>query len=151
MKKNLIKVFFLIFLFNCGYTPVYYQSDVGFKISEMNLEGEYVINNFITINLNRYTKKDENIIYTVTGKTEYQKKVYSKNQAGNPTKFELIVQTNFKIFKKGNLIKNLNITEKFIMQKFDDQFEENSYERSIKKNFAQSISSKLISELSSLK
>lgn len=151
MKKNLIKIIFLIFLSSCGYAPIYYQSATGFKISEVNLEGENAINNFIKINLNRYTKRDENIIYIISGKTEYQKKVYSKNQAGNPTKFELTVQTNIKIFKKGNLVKNLNIDEKFIMQKFDDQFEGDNYERSIKKNFAQTISSKLISELSSLK
>jgi len=35
-KKFLITIFFLISLTNCGYTPVFYQSDVGFKISEIN-------------------------------------------------------------------------------------------------------------------
>tara|TARA_B100000787_G_C16197529_1_gene302020 strand:+ start:2446 stop:2904 length:459 start_codon:yes stop_codon:yes gene_type:complete len=150
-KKILITIFFLISLTNCGYTPVFYQSDVGFKISEINLKGENIINNFIRINLKRYTKKDYNIIYAVSAQTKYQKNVYSKNQAGDPTGFELIVETNFKIFKAGNLIKSLDITEKFIIQKLEDRFEENSYERSIKKNFAQSISSKLITELSNLK
>ena len=41
----------------------------------------------------------------------------------------------------------LNYEEKEIMQSMDDKFEEARYERSIKQNFAISISSKLSSEL----
>ena len=43
--------------------------------------------------------------------------------------------------------KKIKITEKIIMESMDDKFEETRYEKSIKQNFASSISNKLISEL----
>ena len=43
--------------------------------------------------------------------------------------------------------KEIKITEKKIIDSMDDKFEEARYERSIKQNFASSISNKLISEL----
>ena len=49
------------------------------------------------------------------------------------------------------LIKNtnkvINIYENSVMKNMSDKFEEERYERSIKQNFASSITNKLISEL----
>jgi hypothetical protein len=151
LNKFLITTFFLIIFSNCGYTPIYYQKDTNFKIDEISFEGDNVINNFLNISLKRYSKKDQDIKYTISAKTKYEKNIYSKNQAGDATKFELLAETKFKIFKTNIFIKDLLFKEKFIMQSFDDQFEEGEYERSIKHNFSQSISNKLITELSSIK
>ena len=49
------------------------------------------------------------------------------------------------IIKPSN--KKIKITEKKIIDSISDKFEETSYERSIKQNFASSITNKLTSEL----
>ena len=64
--------------------------------------------------------------------------------------FHLRSGCDFSYREIGEIIvdKSIKITEKKIMDSMDDKFEEARYERSIKQNFASSISNKLSSELS---
>ena len=51
------------------------------------------------------------------------------------------------MIKRVNDIENVSINEKFNFQKMSDKYEEKNYERTIKKNLANSISQKLILRL----
>ena len=63
--------------------------------------------------------------------------------------FHLRSGCDFSYREIGEIIvdKSIKITEKKIMDSMTDKFEESRYERSIKQNFASSISNKLSSEL----
>ena len=80
----------------------------------------------------------------IEAKSDYRKIILSKNSAGEVNNFQLEAEV---IFLIKPLNKEIKIIEKEIMQSMDDKFEEARYERSIKQNFAISISSKLSSEL----
>mgnify|MGYP006139482147 FL=1 len=150
-NKYIIIIFLIIALSGCGYSPIYYNQNTNFNITELNFEGDNIINNFLEINLKRYTGRKQDKNYNISTKTKYEKNIYSKDKAGNATQFELVVETKFKIFKTNIFLKNLIIKDKFIMKSFDDKFEESEYEKNIKQNFAGSIANKLITELSNLK
>ena len=143
-KKNLL-IFFILFLTNCGFYPIYSQNNnVNFSIEEIKYKGDRDINNFLKINLNKYkNSKLENKIF-IDVESFYEKNIFNKDGTGKIKDYELKVEVIFLISSKNKKIK---ITEKKIMKNFEDKIEEARYEKSIKENFASSISTKLISEL----
>ena len=68
----------------------------------------------------------------------------SKDSTGAVTNYQIEANVIFFIQPDN---KEIKITEKKIMDSMTDKFEESRYERSIKQNFASSISNKLSSEL----
>ena len=146
IKKNIIILFLITFLANCGFTPVYVKNNnTNFSIEQINFTGDRELNNFLKINLNQYkNQKNDNKIYIETVST-YKKIILSKNSAGEVTNYQLEAEVTFSIKPINKVIK---FTEKKIMDGINDKFEEARYERSIKQSFAVSISNKLSSELS---
>ena len=145
IKKNLTIIILIFFLTNCGFTPIYLKNtDVKFSIDQVNYIGDREINNFLKTNLNHYKNKKTNNKISIETNTVYKKIILSKDGAGEVTNYQLEAEVIF-LIKPMN--KKIKITEKKIMDSMDDKFEETRYERSIKQNFASSISNKLISEL----
>tara|TARA_B100001059_G_scaffold30825_1_gene25002 strand:- start:44 stop:493 length:450 start_codon:yes stop_codon:yes gene_type:complete len=146
IKKNIIILFLITFLANCGFTPVYVKNNnTNFSIEQINFTGDRELNNFLKINLNQYkNQKNDNKIYIETVST-YKKFILSKNSAGEVTNYQLEAKVTFSIKPINKIFK---FTEKKIIDGMNDKFEEARYERSIKQSFAVSISNKLSSELS---
>ena len=98
----------------------------------------------LKFNLNKYKndKLDNKILIEIN--SEYKKTILSNDSTGEVTNYRL--ETKVVILIK-NTNKVINIYENSIMKNMSDKFEEERYERSIKQNFASSITNKLISEL----
>ena len=145
IKKNLKIICLIFFVASCGFTPIYLKNnDVNFSIEQVNYTGDRELNNFLKKYLNHYKNaKIDNKIY-INANTVYKKIILSKDGAGEVTNYQLETEVIF-LIKPIN--KKIKITEKKIMDSMDDKFEETRYERSIKQNFASSISNKLTSEL----
>ena len=145
IRKNLIILSLMFFIVNCGFTPVYLKNaNMNFSIEKVSYTGDRELNNFLKTNLNQYkTEKVDNKIY-IEANSVYKKIVLSKDGTGEVTNYRLEAEVKF-LIKPIN--KEIKITEKKIIDSMDDKFEEARYERSIKQNFASSISNKLISEL----
>ena len=145
MKKNILLIFLIFFLSSCGFSPIYLKNtNVNFSIEQVNYTGDRELNNFLKTNLSQYrNEKSNNKIYIETNSI-YEKIILSKNKAGEVTNYQLEAEVLF-LIKPSN--KKIKFTEKKIMDSMDDKFEEARYERSIKQNFASSISNKLSSEL----
>ena len=145
IKKNVIILSLIFFLTNCGFTPIYLKNtNVNFSIEQINYTGDRELNNFLKTNLDQYKNKKIDNKFYIEAKSTYKKIVLSKDGAGNVTDYQLEVEV---IFLIKPLDKTIKITEKKIMNIMDDKFEEARYERTIKQNFASSISNKLSSEL----
>jgi len=143
-KKNLL-IFFILFLTNCGFYPIYSQNNnVNFSIEEIKYKGDRDINNFLKINLNKYKNSNLEDKIFIDVESFYEKNIFNKDGTGKIKDYELKVEVIFLISSKNKKIK---ITEKKIMKNFEDKIEEARYEKSIKENFASSISTKLIYEL----
>ena len=145
MKTNIIILTLIFLLSSCGFTPIYQNNiKANFSIEQVTYTGDRELNNFLKSNLNQYkNEKIENKIY-IEAKSEYRKIILSKDATGEATSYQLEAEVIFLIKPSNNKIK---ITEKKIMDKMNDKFEENIYERSIKQNFASSITDKLSSRL----
>jgi hypothetical protein len=145
MKKNIIFISLIFLLANCGFTPIYLKNkDINFSIQQINYTGDRELNNFLKTNLSQYkNKKSENKIY-IEVNSIYKKIILSKDKTGEVTNYQLQAEV---IFLVKPLNKEIKITEKKIMDSKNDKFEEAKYERTIKQNFASSISNKLSSEL----
>ena len=145
IKKNIIIISLIFILNSCGYTPIYLKNtNVNFSIEEINYTGDRELNNFLKTNLYQYKNKDVDNKIFIEVISEYKKITLSKDNTGEVTNYQLEAEVTFSI-KPMN--KEIKITEKKIMDSMDDKFEEARYERTIKQNFASSISNKLASEL----
>jgi hypothetical protein len=145
MKKNVIILSILFFLTNCGFSPIYLKNEnVNFSIEKVIFTGDRELNNFLKSKLKNYKNEESNNKFFIEARSEYTKVVLSKNTAGEVTNYQLEAKVIF-LIKPIN--KEISITEKKIMDSMDDKFEEARYERTIKQNFAYSISDKLSSEL----
>ena len=145
------KIFFIILSLNllnhCDYKPVYSkQNNINHKIVVDGLNGDKYINNLIVNNLKRISKKSSKNTINISFNTVYTKKILAKNNKGTITDYQSNVETTFIITKKDST-ENFVVEEKFNFQKMADKYEEKNYERDIKKNFASSISQKLVLRL----
>ena len=145
MKKNLLPILLIFFLSSCGFTPIYLENtNVDFSIEQVDYTGDRELNNFLKTNLLKYKNvKNNNKIY-LEANSVYEKTILSKSKTGEVSNYQMKAEVVF-IIKPSN--KKIKITEKKIIDSISDKFEETSYERSIKQNFASSITNKLTSEL----
>ena len=145
MKKNILVISLLFFLNSCGFQPIYSKNNnINFSIEQINFTGDRELNNFIKTNLYQYKNADNNNKIFIEAKSEYNKFILTKDGKGEVTNYELNAEIVF-LIKPTN--KQIKISEKKIMESMADKFEENKYEKSIKQNFASSITFKLIQEL----
>jgi hypothetical protein len=145
IKKHIILISLIFFLTHCGFSPIYIKNtNTDFSIESVNYQGDRDLNNFLKINLDNYKNKKSDRKIQLKATSEYKKTILTKNTASEVTNYKLIANVTF-LIKSTN--KKINITEEKIISSMDDKFEETRKERTIKQNFASSISNKLISEL----
>tara|TARA_B100001059_G_C17555461_1_gene437393 strand:+ start:29 stop:478 length:450 start_codon:yes stop_codon:yes gene_type:complete len=145
IKKNILYIIIIFFLTSCGFTPIYLKNtNVNFSIEQVTYEGDRDLNNFLKTNLNQYKDKNVGNKIDIEVNSIYRKIILSKDGTGEVANYQLEAEVNFLIKP---LNKKIKITEKKIMDSMDDKFEEARYERTIKQNFASSISNKLSLEL----
>ena len=144
------KIFFIILFLNlnhCDYKPVYSnQNKINYKIVITSSSGDKDINNLIATNLKRSSNGNSDKIINISFNTKYTRNILAKNSAGSITDYQTEVLTKI-IIEKDNNSESFSINEKFNFKKMTDKYEEKNYERTIKKNLADSISQKLILRL----
>ena len=148
--KNITLIFFLLFLYSCGYTSVYKnQKSQDFQINIIKMTGDIEINNLIKNELKFYSNRNSKNKYDISINSEYQKIIISKNSAGVATDYKILVDTKISINlnNKNNI---LNFSENINIKSNSNSFEQNNYERNIKKNFASSIKNKFIIKIFNL-
>ena len=145
--KNFSLIIFILFLCSCGYTSIYKnQKSQDIQMNIIEVKGDNELNNLIKNEIRLYSNKDSNNIYDLKITTDYKKEVLTKNSAGVITDFNLEVISKFTINYK-EIIKNVQFNENIKIKSETDTFEQNIYEKNIKRNFASSIREKLISEI----
>ena len=149
MNKSILILFIFFFVTQCGFSPLHSnRTNVNFSINELKFDGDKTIINYMKTNLNQFRNDEYVKKFNVDINTNYQKNILSKDGTGKVSNYEIINYTTFKISLNGKFIKELKVSEKKNMTDMNDKFEEQKYERTIKQNFASSMSDKLITELS---
>ena len=149
--KNIILISFLFIMYGCGYTSVYKNlGNQDIQIIVKKMQGDREMNNLIKNQIKLYTNKDSTNIFDIEIETEFEKLVLTKNSAGVVTDYELSVNSIFTVYFDQKS-KKLTFSETINVKNRTDTFEQDSYERNIKRNFASSLREKLISEILTLK
>ena len=148
--KNLILILFLIFLNSCGYTSVYKNQKLeDFQITVLEMTGDKEFNNLIKNELKLHSNINSINKYEISLNSNYQKITTSKNSAGVGTDYKILANTIVTInLNNKNII--LNFSENINIKSNSNSFEQNNYERNIKKNFASSIKDKFIIKIFNL-
>jgi hypothetical protein len=106
------------------------------------------MNNLIKNELNLYSNNNSINLFKITVTTKYQKIALAKDSTGVITDYKLSTESKFTIFFN-NRVQLETFSESIIIKDQADTFEQDSYEKNIKRNFASSIREKLISKISS--
>ena len=149
--KNTIFIIFLFFIYSCGYTAVYKNiKDQNFQIRVTEMQGDREMNNLIKNEIKLYSNRDSLNIFDIAVNTSYSKRVLLKDDAGKITDYELSTSSTITIyFDEKN--KKVSFNEVINISNQTDTFDQDMYERDIKRNFASSIREKLISEIINIK
>ena len=148
--KNIAILTFVLFLSHCGYSSIYKnQQSLDFQFNIIKTEGDNEMNSLIKNEIKLYTNTDSQKIYNIKINTDYKKKVLTKNSSGVITDYNLTTTSEVSINLKDQT-KIFEFEESINIKNQSDTFEQNIYEKNIKRNFASSIRRKLISAILSL-
>ena len=144
--RNIILIFCLIFLCSCGYTSIYKnQKSQDFQINIIEMVGDNEFNNLFRNEIGLYSKTDSNKKYDILINSKYQKIIVSKNSSGVATDYKILVNTKINI-NLNKETKKLEFNESINIKNNSNSFEQNRYERNIKRNFASSIREKFLNK-----
>jgi len=151
IKKILFLFVTTFFLLQCGFSPIHTSksvNEINFALKEIELKGDRDINNFLKISLNKYKNNTQNKVFNIQINNEYKKNIFLKNKSAEVTEYLLSITSLVKVYSNGKSIKNITIKENKNMISMDDKFEEEKYEKTIKRSLANSIENKIVFELS---
>jgi hypothetical protein len=148
MKKKIIYLLFsLLILNNCGFSPIYSNTNkADFAIEVVEIEGDGVVNNLINSEINRISDTNSLNRYKIKITTNYNKIILSKDTKGIVSDYQIVVSATFVIQKDGES-EVISFNEKQNVKNINNTFEQKNYEKIIKRNFAISIVRKLNLEL----
>jgi len=142
MKK--IIIIFIFLLYGCGYSSVYKnQENKDILITIVDMQGDNILNNSLKNQLTIASNKESKNIFNISLITDYKKTIVSKDTTGIATDYKLQTTVNF-IVTKNEIKKKFILSESLDIKNEGENFEQTSYENSIKRNFAISIKDKLI-------
>ena len=150
---RIIIILGLIFVASsCSYKPVFFEKAYNFKIEEVNMSGDKGVNSIINRNL-RFIKSKDQIYkkkYFVKINTTKERKIISKDTEGDPSKFEIIITTEYEIINNEKLLISRKIQQKNIYNNESDKFKLEQSEKIIIENLSEKISENIISSIINL-
>ncbi len=143
--KNIILLFLLVLVTNCGYVPLSNINNVDFSIDNLILKGDRKINNYILNNLKRYQNiENSGKIYNINLSTQYVKSVINKDKKGNPKTYELEIKASVEVETINGEKFNKNFTRNNSLSSKEKKVKEKELEIKYKKDLANLISKDII-------
>ena len=145
--KKIIIILSLIFLYNCGYSSFYKNTKTNdLELSIISMIGDDGLNNQIKNYAKLYSNINSENKYEINISSSYEKIILAKNSSGVATDYKIVATVNFTVNLNGK-IENISYKEELKIEKNFDTFQQKEYENSLKRNFANSISKKLITRI----
>ena len=138
IKKLSLLCFLIIFINNCGYTPIYSNKDKNFVINKIELVGDIEVNKILSSRLNVYkNNSDAKRLFDIVINSKSTKTTLTKDKKGNPAQFSQNVSVNLIIT---DIINNTqletNFTESNTYDNSDNKFDLKKYENNLIKNMS---------------
>jgi len=151
MKKILLNILILLILTNCGFSPIYKEKNsLNYNINILKIDGDPEINQFILNKIKKYSGESYNKKYDISINSEFSKMSLAKDNTGRTSDFKLSSKITISVNYEDKNQKYV-FNESINIKNDTDSFEQRTYEKTIKENFAFSAVNKLIIKISSLK
>mgnify|MGYP001272430024 FL=1 len=145
IKKISFLCFILIFLNNCGYTPIYSKKSQNFNINEINTFGKKNANKILINKLKIYKNNpDANKSFNILINSKSSKTTISKDKKGNPTQFSMALDIDIKITDNFNNEIKKTFSENSTYDNSENKFDLRKYEDNLIKNMSETIFSEII-------
>ena len=142
MVKYLKYFLFFLFLYSCGYTPIYkVNQKSNFGLDVIIFSGDKQIGRKIEKNLEKFRNNETKNIFDVNFVTSKKRQVVTKDKKGDPSSFKLIIEVKLNLINKTNK-KTLekNFIRESTFDSMDNKFELDQYVNNIEKNMIFNIS-----------
>ena len=130
--------YFLIFLFlySCGYTPIYKVSQKSnFGLDKIIFSGDKKIGRKIEKNLEKFRSKETKNIFDADFVSSKTREVVTKDKKGDPSSFKLIIKVKLNLINKTNKkILEKSFIRETTFDSMDNKFELDQYTNNIEKN-----------------
>tara|TARA_B100000963_G_C22477942_1_gene603299 strand:+ start:129 stop:590 length:462 start_codon:yes stop_codon:yes gene_type:complete len=145
IKKISFLCFILIFLNNCGYTPIYSKKSQNFNINEINTFGKKNANKILISKLKIYKNNpDANKSFNILINSKSSKTTISKDKKGNPTQFSMALDVDVDITDNFNNKIKKTFSENSTYNNSENKFDLRKYEDNLIKNMSETIFSEII-------
>ena len=131
MNKIITVLLTVLFLTNCGYTPIYSNKNFDFNIKDITLSTNNLLNSGIKKRLISLSNQESSKIISLN--LDVQKKIntLAKDSKGDATRYEMVINIQLKItYDHGQNISNF-FEETFNYNVNKNKFELNQYVKEI--------------------
>ena len=153
LKKIIFCILVFYSLSSCGYTSLHSQkNNLNFTILNLELNGDFMINNYIEQKLKKYEKIDSKRKFELEIKTTLNKFSVGKDSKGNTTNLKLVANLDLNIneIKTENeqIKKTASFSEDITIKKSENNYEQSNYEEILIKDMSELLFKKLVFYLS---
>ena len=152
-RKIILCILVLCGLSSCGYTSLHSQKDdLNFTILNLELNGDFMINNYIEQKLKKYEKIDSERKFELEIKSTLNKFSVGKDFKGNTTNLKLVANLDLNIneikMENEQTKKTVSFSESITIKKNENNYEQSNYEEILIKNMSELLFKKLVFYLS---
>ena len=150
-KKNLIiSLILILFVYGCGYSPIFSNKDSNFSIYELSTSGNSKLNKIISSRLNNYISSDKKKKFSIVIETNLNKITASKDSKGNPKTYRITLMSNVLIKDSKGNTKNKLFSKSLDYNNKSNKSDLKKYENQNSINLAEKISEEIIVFLQSI-
>ncbi len=136
MIKNIKYFLVFLFLYSCGYSPVYkLNQKSNFSLDIITYSGNKKIGREIEKNLEKLKNLETQNVFNANFVSSKIQEVVTKDKKGDPSSFKLTIKVRLDLSSKTN---SKTFEKEFIKEttfdSMDNKFELNQYENNIEKN-----------------
>ena len=131
MNKIITVLLTVLFLTNCGYTPIYSNKNFDFNIKDITLSTNNLLNSGIKKRLISLSNQESSKIISLNLDVQTKINTRAKDSKGDATRYEMVINIQLKItYDHGQNISNF-FEETFNYNVNKNKFELNQYEKEI--------------------
>ena len=152
--KKIILYFCFLAIYGCaGYEPLFSTKNISYYVIDIENISKNNLTEKISKRLNNYKTKGNNKKgYKLGISSNMSNIISSKDEKGNVSSYEMIVNVNVKIFSEDSdlPINTLNFNKNFIYNNQENKSDLNEYKKDILENIINKISQEIIIKLQSI-
>ena len=139
--KKLFLLISIIFIYSCGYSPLYLTGKSDLKLNLKEIEGDFELNTYIKNDFKITSDVNSPNVFDINAITKIEKIILTKDATGDATDYRLDFSVKFIIVSENKVI---SYNESFKIKQNNQKFEQSNYEREIKRNFSKIVKDKLV-------